>query len=86
MLELFERCNLKPKVQVTTWDDYAIMSMVENGLGVSILPELILKRTPYQLIAKELDIPAYRKIGLALKSKKNASPALKRFLAYLDYR
>ena len=86
ILELFERCNLKPKVQVTTWDDYAIMSMVENGLGVSILPELILKRTPYQLIAKELDIPAYRKIGLALKSKKNASPALKRFLAYLDYR
>lgn len=86
VIELFERCNLKPKVHFTTWDDYAIMSMVENGLGVSILPELILERTPYHIIAKELDIPAYRKIGLALKSKKNASPALKRFLAYLDYR
>ena len=86
VIELFERCNLKPKVHFTTWDDYAIMSMVENGLGVSILPELILARTPYHIIAKELDIPAYRKIGLAFKSKKNASPALKRFLAYLDYR
>lgn len=86
VIELFERCNLKPKVHFTTWDDYAIMSMVENGLGVSILPELILERTPYHIIAKELDIPAYRKIGLALKSKKNASPALKRFLTYLDYR
>ena len=42
--EIFERCNLTPKVRFTTWDDYAIMSMVESGLGISILPRLILKR------------------------------------------
>lgn len=84
--EIFERCNLTPKVHFTTWDDYAIMSMVESGLGISILPELILKRTPYRIVAKELDIPAYRKIGVALRSKKNASLAVKRFLDYLQYR
>lgn len=33
--------------------------MVESGLGVNILPELILKRVPYRIIAKELDMPAY---------------------------
>ena len=44
--EIFERCSLTPKVHFTTWDDYAIMAMVESGLGISILPELILKRTP----------------------------------------
>ena len=37
--EIFERCNLTPNVHFTTWDDYAIMSMVESGLGISILPE-----------------------------------------------
>lgn len=84
--EIFERCNLVPNVHFTTWDDYAVMSMVENGLGISILPELILKRIPYKIIAKELDVPAYRNIGLALKSKKNASLAVKRFLDYLQYR
>ncbi len=68
--EIFERCNLTPKVHFTTWDDYAIMSMVESGLGISILPELILKRIPYRIVAKELDVSAYRKIGLALRSKK----------------
>ena len=35
--------GLTPRVHVTTWDDYAIMSMVESGLGISILPELILR-------------------------------------------
>lgn len=84
--EIFERCGLTPNVHFTTWDDYAIMSMVESGLGISILPELILRRVPYRIAAKELDVPAYRKIGIALRSKKNASPAVKRFLEYLQYR
>lgn len=84
--EIFERCNLTPNVHFTTWDDYAIMSMVESGLGISILPELILRRVPYRIIAKELDVPTYRKIGIALRSKKTASLAVKRFLEYLQYR
>lgn len=84
--EIFERCNLTPKVHFTTWDDYAIMSMVESGLGISILPQLILKRVPYHIVAKELDVPAYRNIGLALRDKKTASLAVKRFLEYLSFR
>jgi DNA-binding transcriptional LysR family regulator len=84
--EIFERCSISPKVHFTTWDDYAIMSMVESGLGISILPQLILKRIPYRIVTKELDVPAYRKIGLALKDKKSASLAVKRFLDYIDYR
>lgn len=84
--EIFERCNISPKVQFTTWDDYAIMSMVESGLGISILPQLILKRIPYRIVAKELDVPAYRKIGLAVRDKKSVSLAVKRFLDYIEYR
>ena len=41
VLEIFEKVGLSPQVHFTTWDDYAIMSMVESGLGISILPELI---------------------------------------------
>ena len=84
--EIFERSGVSPKVHFTTWDDYAIMAMVESGLGVSILPELILKRTPYHLAVRELEIPSYRNIGLAWKSKKGESLAVRRFMEYLDYR
>lgn len=84
--EIFVRNNLSPRVHFTIWDDYAIMSMVESGLGVSILPELILKRIPYRIVAKKLDVPAYREIGLALKEKKSASLALRKFLEYLPFR
>ncbi|WP_343230244.1 LysR family transcriptional regulator [uncultured Akkermansia sp.] len=84
--EVFERNNLTPKVHFTTWDDYAIMSMAESGLGISILPELILKRIPYRIVAKELDVPAYRDIALALRERKTASLAVKKFLDYLEHR
>ena len=84
--QVLEQWNIKPNVHFTTWDDYAIMSMVESGLGISILPELILKRNPYRIIAKELEVPAYRKICLAMRDKRSVSLAVRRFIDYLPYR
>lgn len=63
-----------------TLDDYAIMSMVESGLGISILPQLILQRCPYRIVQKELDVPAYREICFAFRSQDSLSLAARRFL------
>lgn len=84
--EVFEKNGLSPNVHFTTWDDYAVMSMVESGLGVSILPQLILQRVPYRILDKSLDVPAYRDIGFVVKSMDNASLAVKRFVSYLKFR
>jgi len=84
--EIFEQYGISPMVKFTTWDDYAIMSMVESGLGISLLPQLILQRVPYRIVTKKLDVPAYREICLALRSKQTASHAVKRFLEYLPFR
>lgn len=80
---IFEKHHLTPQVVFTTWDDYAIMSMVENGLGISILPSLILQRVNYHILAKPLEDPAFRSIGAALRDRKSASPAVHRFLDFL---
>ncbi|PEJ52368.1 LysR family transcriptional regulator [Bacillus sp. AFS002410] len=84
--EIFEKNQISPLIHFTTWDDYAILSMVENGLGISILPELILQRIPYKVISKELEVPAFRNIGVAMREEKSLSLAAKRFLEYLSYR
>ncbi len=83
--EIFEKHHISPQIHFTTWDDYAIMSMVENGLGISILPELILQRIPYRIIAKELEVPAFRRIGIAMREKKSLSLAAKRFIDSFQY-
>lgn len=84
--EIFEKHHISPQIHFTTWDDYAIMSMVENGLGISILPELILQRIPYKIIAKELEVPSFRNIGVAMREQGLLSLAANRFLEYLQFR
>lgn len=84
--EILEKHQVSPQVNFTTWDDYAILSMVENGLGISILPELILQRIPHKITAIELEIPAHRKIGIAMREQKALSLSSKRFLDYLSFR
>lgn len=84
--EYLERNHLHPKIHFTTWDDYAIMSMAEGGLGLSILPSLILRRIPYRIRAIPLKEPLIRSIGLIMKSRKSLSIAAGTFLDYLKYR
>ena len=58
-------------------------ALVEKGLGIGILPRLILERIPYQVEIRSLQEPYYREIGIAVKDRKMLSPAAERFLEYL---
>ena len=81
---LFESCGITPHIRFTTWDEQTILSMVERGLGVSILPALALKRSAWRVTARRLDVAAYRNLGIALRSKKTASLAVKSFLETIE--
>ena len=85
-LEIFGRSMSAPKVRFTSEDGFAVLAMVENGLGVSILPELILKRGSRGIASRELEIPVYRNLGIGWQEKQSASLAVKRFMEYLKYR
>ena len=61
-------------------DDYSVMAMVESGLGVSMLSELVTKRMPFNICLKEFDPPQYRDIGAAVKKGRRPSPATERFI------
>lgn len=84
--ELLEIHNVHPNIRFTTWEDYAIMSMVEKGLGIGILPELIMKRIPYQIAIRPFRTPYFREIVLAMKDRSQLNPAVKMFIEYLKYR
>ncbi len=83
---LLESSHVQPDIRFTTWEDFAIMAMVEKGMGVSILPDMILQRIPYQLEIRSLQEPFYRSIGLAIKNRQHMTPAVKKFVDYLSFR
>lgn len=84
--DLLERSHVQPDIRFTTWEDFAIMAMVEMGMGVSILPDMILRRIPYKVEIRSLRKPYYRTIGLATKNQKHITPAVKKFIDYLPFR
>lgn len=84
--DLLERCGVKPDIRFTTWEDFAIMAMVERGMGVSILPDMILRRIPYRLEIRSLQTPYYRPIGLAMKRGLHPAPAVRKLIEYLPFR
>lgn len=84
--ELLQERHAKPNIRFTTWDDYAILSMVENGLGIGILPRLILRRIPYRVEIRSFSEPFFREIGLAMKKGGTSSVPVQRFIQYLKYR
>ncbi len=81
--DLLENYKVSPDIRFTTWEDFAIMAMVEKGMGISILPDLILKRVPYRLEIRSLEEPYYRTIGLAMKNRDHVTPAVRKFMEYL---
>lgn len=83
---IFEHSRLTSHVPITTWGNYAILSMAESGLGISVLPQLVLRRIPYRAAIRPLSPPAYRDIVPALHSKKSTPLAAKRFIDGLPFR
>ncbi|ANP68574.1 LysR family transcriptional regulator [Clostridium tyrobutyricum] len=83
ILHIFEDNNITPNIHYIAKDDYTIMSMVENDLGISILSELVLTRSPYEILAKETNPTFYRTMEIALKCKEKPSLAVKYFIDYI---
>ncbi|MBS4210467.1 LysR family transcriptional regulator [Bacillus sp. FJAT-50079] len=75
--------NIVPNIKYELSDDQAIISMVENGMGISILPEMVLHRVSANIRIVELEGDNYRTIGIAATSFKTIAPATKKFIEYL---
>ncbi|SFL48382.1 LysR family transcriptional regulator [Pelosinus propionicus] len=73
------KVNLHVKYELM--EERTIFAMVQRGLGISILPELILINVPEDIHIVELEKADYRILGLASLSMKNLSPAGKKFIA-----
>ncbi len=82
-MNAFEAAGLRPNIQYRIHDDYAIMTMVEAGLGVSILAELMVRRTNYNIVCLPIDPPIYRSLAICYKDKNSLPIASKYFIEYL---
>ena len=79
---LFAKNGIVPNVQFTTLESFSVMSMVEQGLGMSVMNELITEKRICDVVKLPLDPPSQITLGIALHSKADISPAVRMFLKY----
>ena len=82
-LEAFHAAGITPNVALRVHDDYSILSMVEQGLGVSILTKLVLHKTGYDVVALPIEPAIIRTMSIVTKDKSTLPLASKEFIQYL---
>ena len=78
-----DKMGIRPNVKYTAREDRTMLAMVSKGLGISLLPELMVRHSPYPVVACRAPEQFYRNIGIAVKDKKALSAATRRFVDYV---
>lgn len=77
--KLFNQVGISPRDQLEFCDDYAAVEMVKQDLGVTILPELMVKSLPMDKICAIPICGSSRTIGLAANRDRQFSPVVQAF-------
>ena len=83
VLAAFEKEKITPNIKYRIHDDHTILSMVEKGIGVSILPSMILDRASYRIKTVPIKTPVTRTVGISYLSDELLPIAAKRFIEFL---
>lgn len=81
IMRALSRYGVVPIIQTTQVSDSVIISMVEHGLGVSVLSELVLKGRKGGVQALPLQPFSTRELGIAARPRKELRPAARQFIA-----
>ena len=79
---VYKTIGNKLNVKFVSRDDYTIISMVANGLGVSVLPRLVLEGFEDKVATIPLNPEYNRELGIAVRNLDTASLAVKRVVEY----
>lgn len=74
----FKENNIEPNIRFENMNENSIFSMVDNNLGISILPEMIIPKKLDSIKVIPLELEQTRTIALAIRTP--ISPAVKKFV------
>ena len=82
IMNIFNSCGVTPNSVATLVDDPAIISMVEHGLGISMLSELIIRGRSGNVLCLPIEPDVHRELGIALSPEKKQTEIMKKFIMY----
>ena len=80
VVHMLEKNRLEPNIVFSTVENYAVLSMIENGLGMSVMNRLITRKWDCDVAMLPLDPPEKLTLGIAVPDWDQAPPAVRRFV------
>ena len=80
ILRVLNEHGVAPLIRTTQVSDSAVISMVEHGLGVSVLSRLVLRGRQNSVRALPLLPQAFRELGIAARPRKELRPIVRKFI------
>lgn len=84
IMAAFDGMGIRPNVRYTARDDRTILAMVSKGLGISLLPELMVRHSPYPIVSCRPPMTFHRHIAIAVKDKKELSHSTACFVEHVQ--
>lgn len=81
--KVFDDAGFTPEVKYYSRDDFAVLAMVQRGLGLAILPELTIEEYPGDYDCRMLEPEAYRTMGIGIRSLEEAGPLARFVIKYI---
>ena len=78
--EAFAAAGITPNIRLRVHDDYSLLSMVEQGMGVSVLTELVLHKTNYDVVSLPIQPPIIRTLAVVTKDRRTLPLAARVFI------
>ena len=82
VMTMLKSNGVQPNICFSTKESFAAIPLIEQGIGISIMSELLTKRWEYDVKKLPLDPPQKITLGVAVSDFKRLSPAAKRFLEF----
>ena len=83
IMAAFDEMGIRPNVKYIAREDRTILAMVSEGLGISLLPELMVRNSPTPIKVCHAPLHFYRTIGIGVKDKKALSNSTRLFVDYV---
>ena len=83
IMAAFDEMGIRPNVKYIAREDRTILAMVSEGLGISLLPELMVRHSPTPIRICRAPLHFYRTIGIGIKDKKALSNSTRLFVDYV---
>lgn len=82
IVEMLKRAGIELQIKVSTLENLSALAMIEQGLGMSVMNDIITQRWECDVVKLPLDPPQEVTLGVAVPDLAHLAPAAKRFLDY----